>query len=182
MAVLVITAPDPLVTLEDVKAHLRVETDDEDVVIEGYIDAASAWIDGPAGWLGRSIGAQVLELRTEGLSVGRLPFGPVDEIVSIVVVDEAGAETTLAPDAYRLIDEVVKPGAGGGWGGVPAQAEVRIRYRAGSDEIPAPIRQAVLLLIGQWFRHRSSVAADGPVGEMPFAVDALLSPFRRWSC
>ena len=41
------------ITLAEVKAQARVSHDDEDLLLQHYIDAATAWLDGPAGILGR---------------------------------------------------------------------------------------------------------------------------------
>ncbi len=60
----VIDPPAPLVTLERVKAHLRVDGAEEDDLIAVYIAAAQATIDGPGGWLGRALGRQTIEYRT----------------------------------------------------------------------------------------------------------------------
>jgi hypothetical protein len=109
MSVLVVEPPARLVSLEDMKAHLRVTADDEDALIEAYIDAACGWLDGPDGWLGRCIGSQVIEvfygsgagafpyLREPHLTV---PIGPVQEVLEVeywghdgvgVALDLAGA-------------------------------------------------------------------------------------------
>ncbi len=51
-------------TLDRVKAHLRVDGDEENDLIQAYIAAAQATIDGPGGWLGRALGKQTIEYRT----------------------------------------------------------------------------------------------------------------------
>ena len=68
MSVVVITAPDPIIDLDLAKQHLKVTSDDDDMLIELYIDAAQSAIDGPRGWLGRCIGAQTLEFRLDGFT------------------------------------------------------------------------------------------------------------------
>lgn len=182
MSVLVITPPEPLVSLEDAKDHLRVTTDDEDTLIEGYIAAASAWIDGPGGWLGRSFGEQTLELRGNVFGAcDRLPYGPVKSIVDIKYVDPQGVEQTLAPATYALADGQLVLTHGAAWPSVRGDAAgVRVRYLAGEASIPPQVRQAVLLLVGQWFRNRMSVVVGTISSELPFGVEALLSPLRRF--
>jgi uncharacterized phiE125 gp8 family phage protein len=44
-------------------------------------------------------------------------------------------------------------------------------------EVPAALRQAMLLLIGHWYENRESVTFDN-VAMLPQAVDALLAPHR----
>lgn len=45
-------------------------------------------------------------------------------------------------------------------------------------KIPAPLRQAVLLLAGFWYDHREA-ASVGQVSELPFAVRSLTLPYKR---
>ena len=51
-------------------------------------------------------------------------------------------------------------------------------YGAAAADVPAPIRQAILLLVAHWHEHREPVAigdADAPV---PPTVSDLLQPYR----
>ena len=45
-------------------------------------------------------------------------------------------------------------------------------------KVPAPLRQAVLLLAGFWYDHREA-ASGGQVAELPFAVRSLTLPYKR---
>ena len=62
MSATVVTPPAPIVTLEEAKAHLRVDHADEDALITAVVATATAWLDGPDGWLGRALGEQMLEV------------------------------------------------------------------------------------------------------------------------
>lgn len=186
MTVLVVTPAEPFVTLEEAKAHLR-DPEGEDDLIESYIAAACGWIDGPAGggWLGRSISRQTLAHRCDDFCCDApLPYGPVTEIQSIKYRAPSGAEETVDPSAYILADDRPVPAPGAAWPTLRGDRQgVTITYAAGAEPeaVPAPVKQAVLLLVGQWFRNRMAVNVGNIVNEMPFAVEALLSPFRRWS-
>lgn len=182
MTVVVITPPDPLVSLDEAKAHLR-DPEGEDSLIEGYIAAASAWIDGPAGWLGRSIGEQTLELRTNVFSgCARLPYGPVIDVTEVRYVDSAGVDRVLEASAYELVGWGLGLRHGQSWPAVRGDAEgVRVLYQAGEAEVPPQVRQAILLLVAQWFRNRASIVVGTISSEPPFGVEALLSPLRRFT-
>ncbi|KKB12370.1 hypothetical protein VE25_07400 [Devosia geojensis] len=195
MQVRVVTPPDPLVTWTDAKAHLRLDSDFEQELVEGYIAAATAWIDGPAGWLGRSIGVQTLELTNCAFGNDALPYGPIVAIETIHYKDAAGIEQVMPDTDYRLVaDGSIYAEA---WPKVGDDPEaVRVRYVAGYapreivpeeggdpaliPTVPTPIKQAILLLVGQWFVTRQAVNVGNIVNEMPFAVEALLAPYRVW--
>lgn len=183
MTVLVITQPQPLVSLDDAKDHLRLTENDEDGLIEGYIAAASAWIDGPAGWLGRSIGLQTLEVRSNVFAgCERLPYGPVISITSVKYIDAQGVEQTVDPAHYEVIADGLSVKSGFAWPSHRGDAEgVRVRYVAGEPIFPPQVRQAVLLLVGQWFRHRMAINVGNVINNLPFGVDALLNPLRRFN-
>lgn len=186
MGVLVtVTPPEPeaLVSLAEAKAHLRVVDGAEDELILGYITAASAWIDGYQGWVGRCFAPQVLELRAHVFSgIGRLPIGPVVEIESLKYIDVAGVEQTVDASLYTQFADRLDLVPGARWPQLRGDAGgVRLRYRAGSDVIPPPVKQAVLLLVGQWFRNRMAVSTTGVnsnLSEVPNGVKALLAPYQ----
>lgn len=192
MHVRVVTPPEPIVTWAEAKKHLRLDGDEEQGYVETLITAATGWIDGPGGWLGRAIGAQTLELVDCGFGNDRLPYPPVVEIESIVYLDRAGVEQTMAEADYRLmLNGSVTPVSGQSWPVVSGDPEaVRIRYVAGypmtegeapASTVPVAIKQAILLLIGHWFANRETVVVGTITAQMPFAVEALLSTYRVWS-
>lgn len=183
MGVLVtITPPEPeaLVKLQEAKDQLRVLTNDEDELILGYIEAASAWIDGYQGWVGQCFAPQVLELRSNVFAgIGRLPIGPVTQIESLKYIDGAGVEQTVEAGLYTHFTDRLDLVPGARWPQLRGDAGgVRLRFKAGHDRIPPPVKQAALLLVGQWYRHRMAINVGNIVNEMPNGVKALLGPYR----
>mgnify|MGYP000847681045 CR=1 FL=1 len=61
------------VPLLEAKLHLRVDHDDEDLMIDSYIRAASARLDGPDGYLGRCLTPKVWRLGLNQLR-GTIPL------------------------------------------------------------------------------------------------------------
>jgi uncharacterized phiE125 gp8 family phage protein len=107
MRYFVITPPEePAVSLEEMKAHLRVEHDDDDDRIEQLVEAAQAGFESPEmGTLGRPVAAQEIEIEADPCD--RYPlrlFGPIDiaEGVSVLSRDAAGADVEIDPAAYRI--------------------------------------------------------------------------------
>lgn len=194
MGVTVVTAPVAVVSYAEAKAQIRSDNDAERSLVEGYIAAAVQWMDGPEGWLGRSLGEQTLELSTDCLTDRRLPFGPVIDVVSVSYADSAGTEHTIPDSSYELVEGCLHAPNWPATSGRPGS--VRIRYRAGYSDVvtpangetpevrvstvPAPIRQAMLLLVGHWFRNRETIVTGTIATSLPFSVEALLSPYRRW--
>lgn len=188
MKVIVIEPPAPVVTLEEAKRHLVIDADlqDDDILIESLVAAATAWLDGPAGWLNRALGVQVLEWQRCDWPSNReaLPFPPEIEIISISYIDPAGAvQNWPVPDPLYFENMPAVRGRDG---------DVKIRYRAGygsqsaetpdnwTNAIPAPIKTAILMLVAQWYRTREPIAIGDQPYTLPFTVEALLSPYRIW--
>ncbi|EZP57434.1 head-tail connector protein [Sphingomonas sp. RIT328] len=183
--VIVIEPPQPIITLDEAKQQLKVDADDDDALIEAYIAAATGHIDGPDGWLGRAIGVQTLEAGLDGFVHDpiRLPYPPLIDLVSIRYEDVTGTWRDLDPATYEVRDGEIGTAWGKSWPGTRsyrgASRSVRIRYRAGYEQVPAPLRVALLMFVDDLYRNRGNVAI-GNVGEikMPMASSMLLQPFR----
>lgn len=185
MSVVVVTPPVHGVSLATVKAHLRVDHNDDDALIAAYLDAAVGHIDGPHGWLDRAIWPQTLELRQNGFGPApiRLPYGPATSVTSVKYVDANGAEQTLASDQYTLTNAGdLGLAYGASWPSLRGDAEgVRIRYVAGFASLPPAILSAILLMVGDLYQNRETVGEVAGEIQMSMTVRALLAPFRVWS-
>lgn len=201
--VVVAVAPAPVLSLADAKAHLRVAGNGDDDMIEALVAAATNQIDGPAGWLGRAIGAQTLELLRDDFPCAAgwiaLPCPPVVALVSVTYEDADGIDRTIPLDSLRLRGGTLALAAGASWPSTSGAIEnVRIRYTAGYTAPPPAILAALKLMTGTLY----SFARPDPqlkkevvegVGSQEFdlsgsfdlatnrAVDSLLAPFRVWS-
>lgn len=160
MPVRVVQPPDPLVTPGDIPGAHEVS----EAAVAALIAAYQATIDGPAGWVGRSFGVQVLEASLACWDdICRLPCGPVIEVESISYVDCAGNEVFL-PDADWTFDEAGAHLAG--HCARPALASrawpIKVQYRAGYDgdvtgDLPEQARQAVI----EYTRNALTLSAAG---------------------
>lgn len=87
-----------VVSLEDMKEHLRVSHDDEDFLIQSLTDAAVSWLDGWDGALGRCIMPQTWRISPSDLVAGfRLP-----DVSSAVEDDDGSLVVTCAMPAEKL--------------------------------------------------------------------------------
>ena len=191
MGVYVITPAAPFVTLDEAKAHLRVDYADDDDLISGMIAAACAEIDGPDGDLRRAIGEQTLELRVNGAfwecsPEFELPFPPLIEVEEVGYLDADGDEQIVPSDDYIVIGGAGRPAKiaptfNGSWPSARRGMEtIRVRYRAGYQsgvaDVPAPLRQAVLLMVGQFYEHRGENQKRDMVSDP--TIDRLTRKFR----
>lgn len=193
LAPVLVTAPalSP-VTLAEAKRHCRIEADDtfHDDDVSGFILAATAHLDGPAGILNRALVTQTWRQDFASFTFGRLslPVFPVASISEITYFDVSGAEQTLATSIYELrTDELgsyvaLKPGQEFP-GTYPRADAVSVTFVAGDAvaNVPQPLKQAVLLLVGHYFANREAVAVGTIATNLPLAFDALIAPYRRVS-
>lgn len=178
----VVEPPAPVVSLDEAKQHLIVDYPDDDLLIETYIQAATAWLDGPTGWLGQVLGEQVLEIVSEHdpLCLPSL-LQPVTDIVQVSFTDERGVEQIVDPETYQLGGDKLWL-----WPLSPLRhaTNSRIRFKAGypvvngKSTVPPSIRVAILMLVGHWYQNRSAVVIGNTVADVPFTVEALLGPYR----
>lgn len=197
MRVLVVTAPASAITLDEAKLHLRVRQGGEDTLIQSYINAAIQHLDGLDGWLGRSLGPQVLELQcslpSEAVS---LPLPPLISLVSIKYLDADGVEQTADPEDFYLYGSegnILAPIATSPpWsGGSRREDALRVRYNAGYAEdpevdplvaaVPDPIKTAILMMVADMYNNRETFVfgSAAPVPMSPTVEDRLF-PFRLW--
>lgn len=173
------------VTLAEAKAHCRVDSDDEDLLISALIDAATSHLDGWSGVLGRCIVSQTWRQDMGAFPVAEisLPFPDVTA-VTIAYTDTAGASQTLAGANYHLtadgISAVVRLAEGASWPDTAARPDaVRVTMTAGFSEVPAAIKVAILLHVGHLYENREAVVTGTIVADLPMAHAALIAPFRR---
>jgi len=163
------------VNLQDVKIHLRVDHADDDNLITGYINAAIDWLDGFDGYLGRGIILQVWALPLFSADVIVAPLFPdartftIEKQVAGVWSAVAGASVSPQPDGTIRLS------------GLPSDMTgVALTMETGwadAAAVPAAIKQAIMLLVGQWYELREAIGA-GIGGEPPYSVRALLAPYR----
>jgi uncharacterized phiE125 gp8 family phage protein len=186
------------VSIAEARAHCRIDLDDPDTnaLLAGYILAARQHVE---VYTRRALMQQTLDLtlddrwpteRINGCWRHRivLPHSPMMSVAAISYVDQLGTAQTLSTDQYQVAKSdtgewVIQPAYGVNWPGVREQmAAITVRFVAGygtnPGDVPEPIRQAMLLLIGQWHENREAVITGTIVAEMPLGVEALLFPFR----
>jgi uncharacterized phiE125 gp8 family phage protein len=157
-----------VITLPEARAHLRVTDSAEDPAIQGFIDAASAYLDARDGVLGEALVTQTWRLAMDLPEEVTLPLGPVQSIVAVQYIDAAGVTQTYSAANYRLVGRDIELIANAVWPTVADRKEAFwIDFVAGygtATQVPATVRQAALMMVGEMYDARS-MGADQPASD-----------------
>ena len=161
----------PIVTLTEAQAFVRVETGEEEAILAALVRSASALCEAFLGQV--VIEREFTEELAGSPSWQRLRLSPVREIASV----EATNGTPLPMTGYATDIDT----SGDGWVRIADAGSfdrVRVAGTAGmaiqEHDVPEPIRHGVLRLVGHLYASR-----DGQAGDPPAAVTALWRPYRR---
>jgi len=179
------------VTLTEAKAHCRVDTSDDDAYIGTLITAARQWVE---EYLDRSLIHTQWTVRMDSfpyeIELPRPPIATAGTTTAVSLTYTLGDDSTatLSTSSYR-VDRDSTPGVvrqlrSGTW---PANLDdynaVQVTYWAGygatGASVPAVIRHAMLMLVGFWYEHRSTVLVGSISKQLEFAVESLLSS-QKW--
>jgi len=167
------------VTLADAKAHLRIDTSDDDALITALITAARARAEWHTGRAFMTQGWSLWLDRWPAAGIVRIPLPPLTAVSAVtlyarddtaslldptrIIVDLAGSrialrQTTILPPLLRVIDAI------------------RVSFIAGygaAADVPQPLKSAILETVVFLYEHRG----DAPA-ELPSDIQALLAPYR----
>lgn len=189
MTMILLSAPtaEPI-TLGEAKAHLRVDTDAEDTLIQSLIMASRLHIEAA---LDLALITQTWRLRRDTWPSSRtltLPIRPIQSVISVKVYDDDDIPRAIDPASF-ILDGAANPArlVWRGNGSAPASGlaanGIEIDFVAGHGDgpadVPQPMRQALLLLIAHWYENREPVEIGATATVIPGAVSDLLGPYRR---
>lgn len=118
-----------------------------------------------------------------------IPKPPLISITSVKYVDQDGAEQTFPDTDYMVVAPAgpaaqhgyVALGYGKAWPSARYQrASIKVRFQAGyasAADVPAQLKQAVLLVFGEMYDHREDQALDAAALR---AADRLCWPYRAF--
>jgi uncharacterized phiE125 gp8 family phage protein len=196
----------PIVSLAEAKRQTNtLDFPDDDALLSSLLDVVTQHLDLEHGIIGRPLLTQVWEYLapnpplTNGLFDPRLrglppQTGFVLDRAPLVSIDKVeylqdGAYVTQPATQYVLRSisselSLLRMASGVALPRVDAdeaawRITVTLGYGATPDLIPAPIRQAALLLISHLYQNREAVTGWGAaLQETPLGVAALLAPYR----
>lgn len=182
-----------MVTLQDIKAHLRMghydeqgafisDGSEEDAYLESLAGAALAKIENDTDL---SISAVTVTHYCNQFAIPiNLPKYPVVDVTLIEYQDSSNVTQAVASwqevnnptsmDLYPYYDE--------SWPQSNGQPNsVKITYQVGMAALPLPLKQAALLLLGHWYANRETVVIGTTTSSVPLAYDSLIQPYRRYA-
>jgi uncharacterized phiE125 gp8 family phage protein len=175
------------VSVAEAKAHMRIDTDAEDALIASLIVTSRLHIEAA---LGLALLTQAWSYFVDAWPRNReivLPLKPVQAVATVRVWAQDGTSQTVSTDTYTLDGEGVPPRLVLSRSAAPpapgrSASGIEIAFSAGygdaGTDVPAPIRQALLLLIAHWFENREPHRANASDTEIPHMVSTLLAPYR----
>lgn len=183
------TAPPEPITLAEANTHLRCTCDDENAYVTMLIGVARAEAENrmqrtlvPSQW---RLALDAFPAAAEPISLAMPPAVTVD---SLTYWQADGTQATMAPSAY-LLDSISEPARlvpapGTSWptGLQQRPGAVLVTYSAGyatPAHVPLPVKQWMLLAIGDMYERRSR-SDERPAVPQHFA-DSLLDVYRIWT-
>lgn len=186
-----VTGPAELPLKTDIaRQHLRQDQTADDTMIEIYLGAAVQSVEDSTG---RVLMPQTWEWRTRCMLRGciRIPLAPLLEVVSVTaagtLIDPTDYEVSAPGGATCGRGEIYWAGTGGTslvTAGEPHPQTV-IRFKAGyanADDVPFPLKAAILLALGSLYENREAEAEKSGttarmLAENP-AYQRLLRPYQ----
>ena len=174
--------------VQALKDHLRLGSgfDDDgmqDGLIEGYLRAAMAVIEGRIGkvLLARRFKLSLEDWRQRGEQA--LPVAPVTALISVTLIDVDAVSTVVSADRYRLVQDTHRPkliASGVLLPMVPTDGRAEVVFDAGFGAawaaIPVDLAQAVLLLAAEFYENRHDLGQR--VAGLPLVVQVLIERWR----
>lgn len=179
-------AAEPM-TIDEAKNFLRVDINDDDAFIGSLISSARDYCESVTM---RALGTESFELVLPDFPSDRdfieIPRPPLQKIISAQYKDCYGVVNDIDPEtivydydsepgrivlAYNRFWPIYIPYTAGA---------VIINFTSGynpDNPMPESIKQAMYLLIGQWYTNREPMV-DRRLTELNYSVDALLAPHR----
>ena len=180
------TAPaSTVISLAEAKAFLRIDSDydDDDNYITSLINVATGVVE---EFTRRRLIRQTYNiLYDEFPPYIDLQVGEVASVTHVKYYDADNTLQTLAASEYD-VDTKVRPGRiyqseTGDFPNTyerPNAVEVEFVVGGAASDVPAPIVQAIYIIVGRYYENRQDVVTGTIASELPLMVDHLLTPYR----
>lgn len=171
-----------VITLEEAKVYLRVDSEDENALISAMIDTAEKHVEVATG---RVLLTTTFELVYDEISDSiEIPKSPLQEVTKIEVISEAGVKTEVDKSIYDVDTSGtlgrVQLKAGCVWPSHRGFASFIITVKAGYGDtaaaVPPALKQAALAALAVIFASRGGMDRE----KIDSAVAALCGPYKIW--
>lgn len=169
-----------LISIAALKLHLRVlpGQDEEDALYLSYLQTACEQIE---NYTGKSLIARPVEFYVDTDEDFNIPIGPLNSVTSVAALT-AGVYTAVAAADYRA--DAVGNTPRFKWVNTPSIDSdefnsVRVIANVGYSTCPAPLLQAVRLLVSLYDDNRAEGTAPVMVHVIPEGVHRLISSYRN---
>lgn len=170
------------VAIGEARRHVALDHDCDDGLLGALITAARQKIEKETR--SRLLSREV-ELRVPA-SVRLpldLPIGPVQRVLSAAGLVNGQSTPTPAPELTapgQLAGRLYWPANALSWptmDATPGAWRIRLEVGYGSEpsQVPAALRQAILLLVGHWYEQREGVVVGTIASDMPQSIESLVS-------
>lgn len=173
------------ITLQLAQDQLRVNSDDDQELIDHYISSARTMFETDTDYvLTNQQYTLHLSEWTDEIVLEKYPISSVD---SIKYYDEAGVQQTLSTTYYNVGNDARRTviGLNDGFDFPDLQAgkqdAIQVTFTAGyADEttVPKDIKQALLLMITHFYDNRNAVTVGMSVAEMPIGYERIITRYR----
>lgn len=174
---------DTIITVADLKAHMRVTHTAEDTLISALRSAAISWVEEHCNI---KLGSYTARGYLPGFYNSYIPIGPVTAVTEVKY--QTTADTDYTTDLTTLVasnwftDTISQP-ARIAFRDYPnvyeyALTPVVVSFTAGYGTVPAPVLQAIRLLVAHMYENRQEEIVGTITTRLKFGLDALLNPFR----
>lgn len=139
--------------------------------------------------LGRALITRTLAVTIDRFDCQKieLPYPPLVEVDAVRYLDDDGTQQTLDDSMYRVLTSN-EPGSielayNESWPtSRPVSEAVEIEYKAGygvdGANIPHAIRQAIVMMVGEWMEFREGLVVGERMTAIPDSVQFLLAGHR----
>jgi uncharacterized phiE125 gp8 family phage protein len=171
------------VGLAEMRAYLRLDHEAEDDLVAGLVKAARFMVEAASRRLLIDQRWRLVLDRWPEERILTLPLGPLIAVERIAVADPTGEPVALPVEAYeadalsdppRIVVSDAAPDPGLARRGIAI--ELRAGFGAAPEDVPAPLRLALKMMVARWFENRGDMAG---AQSLPPDALALVAPFRR---
>jgi len=174
---------DTIITVADLKAHMRVTHTHEDTLISALRSAAISWVEEHCNI---KLGSYTARGYLPGFYSSYIPIGPVTAISEVkyqTTADKDYSDDLTTLDAGNWYTDEISQPARIAFRDYPSVYEyaltpVVVTFTAGYSTMPAPVLQAIRLLVSHLYENRQEEVAGTMTTRLKFGLEALLNPFR----